>query len=94
MILERFNAISFIGDEVVQSIYTAFNILLREDLALGGLRSWNMDEQDQEACKCDSQFLNSYCSGFAVKSSEEVKENEAGDWKGSSSYCAREYLFS
>jgi hypothetical protein len=38
MILERFNAIIFLGGDIAQTIYTAFNILLRKDLAVGGLR--------------------------------------------------------
>jgi len=75
MILERFNAITFIGDNTAQSIYTAFNIILREDIALGGLQQWLMNEQDRNACKCDNQFLNGDCLGYALKSIEEVKKN-------------------
>jgi hypothetical protein len=89
MILERFNAIVFIGDNVAHSIYTAFNILLREDLAYGGLQQWLLTDQDLVNCKCDNQFLNSDCLGYAVKNIEEVKKNEAGERKGSPYYCER-----
>lgn len=88
MILERFNTIVFVGDEIAQSIYTAFNILLREDLALGGLQQWIMIDQDRKNCKCDNQFLNVDCFGYAIKNRDEVKKNEIdGDRKGSPYFC-------
>jgi hypothetical protein len=92
MILERFNALVFLGDEIARSIYTAFNILLREDLAVGGLQDWMMGEQDQKNCKCDNQFLNNECLAYAVKSRDEVK-NAGGDRKWSSYLCQRKYFF-
>ena len=85
MILERFNTIVFIGDSTAQTIYAALNILLREDLALGGLQQWMMNDQDRAACKCDNQFLSGDCLGYAVKSSEEVKKNR----KESPYFCER-----
>jgi hypothetical protein len=88
MILERFNTIVFVGDELVHSVYTAFNILLREDLALGGLQQWIMSDQDRVICKCDNQFLNQDCAGYAIKNRDEVKKN-IGDQKGSSYFCTR-----
>ncbi|PMD66107.1 uncharacterized protein K444DRAFT_640065 [Hyaloscypha bicolor E] len=88
MILERFNAISFIGDDVVQSVYAAFNVLLREDLALGGVQQWIMSDQDRMSCKCGEQFLNPECTRYAVKNQDEVKKNE-GSGKGGLYFCAR-----
>jgi hypothetical protein len=93
MILERFNTIVIIGDELAQSVYTAFNILLREDLALGGLQQWIMSDQDRMDCKCDNQFSNPECSGYAIKNRGEVKKNEGADRKGSPYFCARKSLF-
>ncbi|KAK2625810.1 hypothetical protein QTJ16_005122 [Diplocarpon rosae] len=88
MILERFSAVVFVGDDVAQSVYTAFNILLREDLILGGVRDWMMGDVDQAKCKCDGQFLDIDCLKFAVKSIEEVK-NAGRDRKGSPYLCER-----
>lgn len=87
MILERFNAVVFVGDELAQSVYAAFNIFLREDLALGGLQQWTMTDQDRLNCKCDNQFLNPECTGYAIKHRDEVKKNDAK--KGSPYSCAR-----
>jgi len=92
MILERFNAISFIGDEVAQSVYAAFNVLLREDLALGGVQQWIMSGQDRMSCKCGEQFLNPECTRYALKNQDEVKKNDGND-KGGLYYCARKSLF-
>ncbi len=91
MILERFNMIVFVGDELVHSVYTAFNILLREDLALGGLQQWIMSDQDRMICKCDNQFLNQDCTGYAIKNRDEVKR-DTGDQKGSPYFCTRKSL--
>lgn len=87
MILERFNSITFIGDYIAESIYAAFNILLREDLALGGLKEWSMSEEDLASCKCSNQFLNKDCLEYAVKSINDVKVNQAADQNGSPYFC-------
>jgi hypothetical protein len=94
MILERFNAILFIGDDVAQSIYAAFNILLRENLAYGSLQTWNMDAQEMKQCECDAQFLDKYppsCLEYAVTSSEQVKENGESERITSSPYYTGEH---
>ena len=75
MILERFDGVVFIGDGLVRNIYVAFNSLLRQNLALGGLRQWDMDSAQSASCKCENQFIKPECSGFAVTSSEEVTAN-------------------
>ncbi|KAI9055843.1 hypothetical protein LZ554_000782 [Drepanopeziza brunnea f. sp. 'monogermtubi'] len=89
MILERFNVIVFAGDDVAQSLYAAFNILLREDLSLGGLQEWIMSDEDRAKCRCDNQFLKNDCHKFSVKSIEEVKKNEDGERRGSPYFCKR-----
>jgi hypothetical protein len=91
MILERFNAIVFVGDDVAQSIYAAFNILLREDLALGSLQQWLMTDDERIKCKCDNQFLNNECQGYAIKSIDEVKKNDAGERKGNPYFCESKF---
>lgn len=86
MVLERFNAIVFLGDDIARTIYLGLNILLREDLAFGGIQGWSMNEQDRAACRCDDQFTED-CVAYGIGSSEEVKRNAE---KASSYYCERE----
>jgi hypothetical protein len=88
MVLERFNAIVFVGDDITRSIYLAFNILLREDLEFGGLQGWNMNERDRASCRCDDQFLDE-CLVYGIKSNEEVKKSVQGDHVGSPYFCER-----
>jgi hypothetical protein len=92
MILERFSAIVFAGDEIAQSVYAAFNILLREDLSLGGLRGWAMGHQDHLDCKCDNQFLKE-CLRFAITSFDDMRQNDAGDRKETLKFCDRTKTF-
>lgn len=87
MILERFNAIVFVGDDIAQSIYAAFNILLREDLALGSLQQWLMTDEERTKCKCDNQFINSECSRYAIKNRDDLKKNEVGERRGNPYFC-------
>ncbi|PGH29665.1 hypothetical protein GX50_07596 [[Emmonsia] crescens] len=44
-IVNRFHSVVFVGDSAATSIYAGFNILLREDLALGAVRHWDIDPQ-------------------------------------------------
>jgi len=92
MILERFNAVVFVGDQTAQFIYAAFNILLQEDLSLGGLQQSIMSEQDRTNCKCDNQFTNKDCFGYLIKSLEEAKKNVATDQKRSLNFCQSKSL--
>lgn len=89
--MERFSALVFVGDDISRAIYIAFNMLLREDLAFGGLQNdWN--DADREDCKCDNQFMDK-CSGIGVKSSsEEIKSVERQGHAASSYYCERRLL--
>ncbi|KAI9797497.1 MAG: hypothetical protein M1835_000053 [Candelina submexicana] len=89
MILDRFDGIVFIGDTMLQHIYTAFTILLRQNMALGGLQQWKMSENERGACRCENQFIKNECSKFAVTTSEEVKRNDGGSGHSSPYYCDR-----
>ena len=91
MILERFNAVGFVGDGIARSIYLAFNILLREDLALGGLEGRSMSQQDRDSCKCDNQFLDD-CLAYGIKSREDMKEDHQGERVENPYYCDRKSL--
>ena len=75
MILDRFDAIVFIGDESLRQIYAAFNILLRENLASGGLRQWDMTPPELKKCRGDGQFNWPDCVQYAITSSQEIQNN-------------------
>ena len=90
MILERFDGIVFVGDNMIQHTYAAFNMLLRENIAMGSLKQWGMTESERDVCRCDSQFTNPGCSKFAITSSQEVMDNDGGSGHKSPYYCDRE----
>ncbi|KAI9792464.1 MAG: hypothetical protein M1816_002348 [Peltula sp. TS41687] len=89
MILERFDGIFFIGDSLVQHIYTAFNILLRENIALGGLRQWDMSSVQLSQCRCENQFVKDECVSFAVAHNDEVSLHDAQGGHPSPYLCNR-----
>ena len=91
MILERFDAIFFIGDNMLRHIYTAFNILLRENIALGGLKQWEMNEAQRSSCRCENQFIKNECVNFAVCNNEEVRSNDAKGGHPSPYFCDRTF---
>lgn len=90
MILERFDGIVFIGDDMLQSVYAAFNMLLRENIAIGSLKQWEMKEEERAACRCDNQMIKAECSKFAVMDNQQVRENDEGSGHKSPYYCDRE----
>lgn len=75
MILERFDGVVFIGDETLQSIYAGFNILLRQDLALGAMKQWEMADEELNMCKCENQFAKESCAKYLASASEQVSTN-------------------
>ncbi|MCJ1362936.1 hypothetical protein MMC16_002042 [Acarospora aff. strigata] len=89
MILDRFDGIVFIGDDVVKHLYSAFNILLRENVAQGGLKRWEMSESERNSCRCDNQFIKPECAKYAVTSSEEVDKNDGSSGHRSPYLCNR-----
>ena len=89
MILDRFDAVIFIGDDLVRNIYAAFNALLRENVALGGLRQWDMDQTERNACRCENQFIRSECTKFTVMANQDVRENDAKGGHPSPYLCDR-----
>lgn len=92
MILERFDAIVFVGDYSLQSIYNGFNILLRRDLARGALKTWEMNKEAVEQCRCDRQLTSQSCAHHFVTSSEELLQNQnpsSGGDQGTSYTCQR-----
>ncbi len=89
MILERFDAVIFIGDDMLQRIYAAFNMLLRENIAMGGLKQWEMKESDRVRCRCDSQIMKAECFKFAVMDNLAVRDNDGGSGHRSPYHCDR-----
>ncbi|EON67751.1 hypothetical protein W97_07005 [Coniosporium apollinis CBS 100218] len=89
MILDRFDGVVFVGDDMLHHIYAAFNILLREDLALGGLEHWRMSGDELKVCRCDNQFTRAACKGFMVGSSEGVQKHNTDGGRGSPYACNR-----
>ena len=89
MILERFDAIVFIGDDSLRHVYAAFNMLIREDIATGGLDQHELTESDQTACRCDNQFMRLECSSRMATDSKTLSENIAKAGHKSPYYCNR-----
>lgn len=72
MILERFAGVVFVGDATLQTIYNGFNILLREDLALGSLNTWEMDATERAGCTCNNQFVREPCGRYYTTSGHDI----------------------
>ena len=89
MILERFDAIVFIGDDMVKHVYAAFNMLLRANIALGGLKQWDMKESERETCRCDNQITRPECVKYTVTDSEDVRKNDIGSGHPNPYFCNR-----
>jgi len=85
-ILERFDGLVFIGDETLQTIYNALNILLRRDLALGAMDSASMDRATQDDCRCSNQFIKEDCRQHSLLDSEKAGQ---ADRFGSPYLCNR-----
>jgi hypothetical protein len=90
MILERLDAIVFIGDETLQHVYDAFNMLLRENIALGSLKQWEMNENERAACRCDNQLIKAECSKHAIMDNQAVRDHDGDSGHKSPYYCDRE----
>ena len=89
MILERFDAIVFIGDDSLKQIYAAFNMLLRENMAMGSLKQWELNESQRDGCRCDNQLTKSECSSHMIMESQAVREKDDGDGHINPFYCDR-----
>lgn len=87
MVFERFDGIFFIGDEMLKHVYAAFNILLRENIALGGLEQWRMDDKQRNVCRCNSQFTHTDCWQFIVSGSSTVEQHDREGSHSSPYHC-------
>lgn len=64
------------GDDALANVYAGFNLLLREDLALGSLKDWEMSQELRENCRCDSQFTNKACWPLRITASSQVSTKD------------------
>lgn len=87
MILDRFDAIFFVGDDSLKHIYAAINMLLRENIDMGGLKQWELSDSQRDGCRCDSQIAKGDCSTHIVTSSEEGASHDEGSQHKSPFYC-------
>lgn len=90
MILDRFDGIVFVGDELMKQIYAAFNILLRRDLALGAMQQWKMTDKERDSCRCGAQFTKPECWKYYVTNREEVQNHDDEGGARSPYACNRE----
>ena len=74
---------------MLQNVYSAFNMLLRENVAMGGLKQWSLTDTERVSCRCDNQIMRSECSSQTIMVSAEVQENEGGNSHPSLYYCDR-----
>ena len=77
MILDRFDGVVFVGDEMLTAVYAAFNMLLRENLVDGALKQWKVEGDTKDACRCDGQFTNDRCKAQVVMTNEDVRHGES-----------------
>lgn len=90
MILDRFDGVVFVGDEIVERIYAAFNVLLRQDLVIGAMQQWRMSQRDREACRCGRQFTNPECFQYFVTQAEDVAQHDSESLQSRAPYlCNR-----
>jgi hypothetical protein len=68
MILERFGAVVFVGDEVAESVYESFEALLREKKLL-----WEGNKEEMLAgeCGCEERLFSRECLSVATQSISE-----------------------
>lgn len=94
MILERFESFVFIGDDSLRHIYAAFNMLLREDLATGGLAEADLKESERATCRCENQFMRKECTSHIVTDSESISNSDPSNSHGSPIICNSKSLSS
>lgn len=92
MILDRFDSIVFLGDDTLRHIYAAFNMLLRENIALGALKQWELKESEREACRCENQLTRPECRLHLVVDSQSVSPNDATSGHSSPYFCNRMFF--
>lgn len=91
MILERFDAVFFIGDDSLKHIYGAFNILLREDMATGALDQRHLDDVERSTCSCDNQIVKPECSKAIIRESQAMGDHDNTFGTSTPYHCNRKF---
>ncbi|KAK9462507.1 uncharacterized protein V1516DRAFT_161265 [Lipomyces oligophaga] len=98
MILDRFDAVIFIGEpRMTTHIYAAFNSLLRKNLVWGALKDWELNEPLHKRCRCEAVYTNNQCGSgasgisehFIVDSTEILEAKDQSMKQGSPYVCNR-----
>ncbi|KAL3422417.1 hypothetical protein PVAG01_06573 [Phlyctema vagabunda] len=74
-ILERFQSLTFIGGletSASSAVYTALNILLREDVVFGGLLRSDISHDE---CGCAAQLANKKCTKYRITTSSQLHDS-------------------
>lgn len=83
MILERFGAVSFVGDATMRALYTGLNILIHEDLVRGGMRS-----DAHVDCMCNKQIVDVECIGKTLRNSNEARLHTRPEMEAVKFFCS------
>lgn len=89
MILDRFDGLVFVGDEMLAAVYAAFNMLMRENIVDGGLKQWKINADMKDACRCDGQFTKEQCKAQMFMASEEIRRDESDGGQSNQYICDR-----
>lgn len=89
MILDRFDGLVFVGDEMLAAVYAAFNMLMRENIVDGGLKQWKIDADMRDACRCDGQLMKEQCKAQMLMKSEEIRRDEGDGGQSNQYVCDR-----
>ncbi|KAI9727915.1 MAG: hypothetical protein M1828_005320 [Chrysothrix sp. TS-e1954] len=84
-ILSRFSHIFILGDSMMRHLTNALYILLRGDMAYGGITDWdvpaiaNTSINGREDCACEMQFASHDCSNLVIKDYQWLLGNSSED---------------
>lgn len=60
------------GDDALANVYAGFYLLVRENLALGALKDWEISPEQRDSCRCNSQFTSKSCWPLRITASDQV----------------------
>ena len=84
-VLGRFSHVFILGDSMMRHLTNALYILLRGDMAYGGITDWDVQEvpgtdiKSRENCACEMQFAIHDCSNLVIKDYQWLVENSTSE---------------